>query len=52
MCIRDRFLADQYRLALIRLGTIVDTKDRSPFPTSGVGLDISYEFAVDGLGAA
>jgi len=46
------FLADQYRLALIRLGTIVDTKDRSPFPTSGVGLDISYEFAVDGLGSS
>ena len=46
------FLADQYRLALIRLGTIVDTKDRSPFPLSGVGLNISYEFAVDGLGSS
>ncbi|HTY57721.1 MAG TPA: BamA/TamA family outer membrane protein, partial [Bacteroidota bacterium] len=44
-------LEDQYRLALFRLGTIVDTKDRSPFPLSGVGLDISYEFAVDGLGS-
>ena len=48
---RAAALADQYRLALIRLGTIVDTKDRSPFPLSGVGLDISYEFAVDGLGS-
>jgi NTE family protein len=44
-------LEDEYRLALIRLGTIVDTKDRSPFPLTGVGLDISYEFAVDGLGS-
>ncbi|HMK39897.1 MAG TPA: BamA/TamA family outer membrane protein, partial [Bacteroidota bacterium] len=44
-------LEDKYRLALIRLGTIVDTKDRSPFPLSGVGLDIAYEFAVDGLGS-
>jgi NTE family protein len=48
---RAAALADQYRLALIRLGTIVDTKDRSPFPLSGVGLDISYEFALDGLGS-
>jgi NTE family protein len=48
---RATALEDQYRLALIRLGTIVDTKDRSPFPLSGVGLDISYEFAVDGLGS-
>ncbi len=45
-------LEDQYRLALFRLGTIVDTKDRSPFPLSGVGLDISYEFAVDGFGSS
>ena len=44
-------LEDEYRLALIRLGTIVDTKDRSPFPLRGVGLDIAYEFAVDGLGS-
>ena len=48
---RAAALEDRYRLALIRLGTIVDTKDRSPFPLSGVGLDISYEFAVDGLGS-
>ena len=48
---RTTALEDRYRLALFRLGTIVDTKDRSPFPSRGVGLDISYEFAVDGLGS-
>ncbi len=48
---RAEALEDQYRLALIRLGTIVDTKDRAPFPRTGVGLEISYEFAVDGLGS-
>ena len=48
---RAAALEDQERLALIRLGTIVDTKDRSPFPLTGVGLNISYEFALDALGS-
>ena len=48
---RAAALEDQERLALVRLGTIVDTKDRSPFPLAGVGLNISYEFALDALGS-
>ena len=48
---RAAALEDQERLALVRLGTIVDTKDRSPFPLTGVGLNISYEFALDALGS-
>lgn len=48
---RTEALAEQERLAMIRLGTIVDTKDRFPFPTRGVGLNLSYEFAFEGLGS-
>ena len=44
-------LEGRYRLATIHLGTIVDTKDRFPFPTRGVGLNLSYEFAFEGLGS-
>jgi NTE family protein len=44
-------LVEKERLAMIRLGTIVDTKDRFPFPTRGVGLNLSYEFAFEGLGS-
>jgi len=43
-------LEDRFRLTSIRLGTILDTKDRYPFPSSGIGLNLSYEFAVQGLG--
>lgn len=44
-------LDDSYRLAMVRLGTIVDTRDRYPFPVNGVGLNISYEFAFAALGS-
>jgi NTE family protein len=44
------FLEERVRLTTIRLGTIVDTKDRYPFPTSGIGLNLVYEFALQGLG--
>jgi NTE family protein len=47
-----QFLEAEYRLALVRLGTIVDSKDRFPFPLSGVGLNLSYEFAFNGLGSS
>ncbi|HUI63494.1 MAG TPA: patatin-like phospholipase family protein [Bacteroidota bacterium] len=46
------FLDASYRLALVRFGTVVDSKDRYPFPLSGVGLNLSYEFAFDGLGSS
>ena len=42
---------ERYRLVFIRLGTVVDTKDSYPFPTRGVGLKLSYEFSMLGLGS-
>lgn len=44
-------LEDRYRLSRIRIGTIVDSKDRDPFPTAGIGVKVSYEFAFKGLGS-
>jgi NTE family protein len=44
-------LEQRYRLSKIRIGTIVDSKDRDPFPTTGIGVKISYEFAFKGLGS-
>jgi NTE family protein len=44
-------LEEQYRLGIIRLGTIVDTKNSYPFPTSGIGLKLSYEFSLESLGS-
>jgi NTE family protein len=44
-------LGDRFRLASIRFGTTIDSKDRFPFPTSGLGMDILYEFAIRGLGS-
>jgi NTE family protein len=38
------------QLRIIRVGTVVDTKDRYPFPTSGTGLNLSYEFSLAALG--
>jgi NTE family protein len=40
------YLEERYRLAIARFGTVIDTKDRYPFPTSGTGMDISLEFAL------
>ncbi|MEW6509604.1 MAG: patatin-like phospholipase family protein [Bacteroidota bacterium] len=48
---RADVLEESYRLNMIRLGTVIDTKDRFPFPTVGVGLDLSYEFAFEGIGS-
>jgi NTE family protein len=44
------YLEERYRLAIARFGTVIDTKDRYPFPTSGTGMDISLEFALAVLG--
>jgi NTE family protein len=44
-------LDEQYRLVLVRLATLVDTKDAYPFPTRGVGFNMSYEFSLEGLGS-
>lgn len=44
-------LIEQYRLSMIRIGTTIDSKDSYPFPTAGFGLNISYEFALEGLGS-
>ena len=42
---------ERYRLVLVRLSTVVDTKDSYPFPTHGVGMKLSYEFSMLGLGS-
>ncbi len=44
-------LDERYRLVLVRLSTVIDTKDSYPFPTAGVGLKFSYEFSLEGLGS-
>ena len=44
-------LEEEYRLGIIRLGTIVDTKNSYPFPTTGIGLKLSYEFSLESLGS-
>ena len=44
-------LVQRYRLSRVRFGTIVDSKNSYPFPTTGIGMDISYEFAFEGLGS-
>ena len=44
-------LRERYRLSMVRLGTVIDSKDSYPFPTSGSGMNISYEFAFKGLGS-
>ncbi len=38
-------LRERYRLSLITFGTMVDTRDEYPFPTSGINVQLSYEFA-------
>jgi NTE family protein len=44
-------LEERYQLATLRFGTIVDSKDRYPFPTSGMGLDVGVEAALAPLGS-
>jgi NTE family protein len=44
-------IGERHRLAMIRLATLVDTKDAYPFPTKGVGFRMSYEFSLESLGS-
>jgi NTE family protein len=44
-------LEGRYPLSLIRLRSVVDSKDRDPFPTRGVGLSLAYEFAFQAFGS-
>jgi NTE family protein len=44
-------IEDRYRLAFMRIGTAIDSKNSYPFPTAGVGLNISYEFAFQAIGS-
>jgi len=48
---RAQALESRQQLSIIRFGSVVDTKDSYPFPTAGVGLRLSYEFAFQGLGS-
>ena len=43
-------LEESNQLRIIRIGTVVDTKNRYPFPTSGTGLNLAYEFSLAALG--
>jgi len=43
-------LEDRYWLGGIRLGTRLDTKNRYPFPTEGIGLEMFYVFTPEALG--
>lgn len=44
-------LNERYRLSMVRMGTVIDSKDAYPFATTGIGMTISYEFAFKGLGS-
>jgi NTE family protein len=44
-------LEERTRIGKLRLGTIIDSKDRYPFPTSGIGLTLSYETASKAFGS-
>ncbi len=48
---RAEALESRQQVSLLRVGTFVDTKDDYPFPTSGIGLKLSYEFAFRALGS-
>ena len=41
---------DHYRLSMVRVGTMIDSKDSYPFPASGFGMNVSFEFAFKDLG--
>jgi NTE family protein len=43
-------LTEDNRITMVRLSTVLDTKDRYHFSTTGVGLRLSYEFALERLG--
>ncbi|MER3524081.1 MAG: hypothetical protein C4326_08430 [Ignavibacteria bacterium] len=38
-------VASHFRLSLIKIGTVVDSRNSVPFPTSGINAEFSYEFA-------
>jgi NTE family protein len=38
-------LRERYTLSLVKFGTMVDTRNDYPFPTSGIHMKLSYEFA-------
>jgi outer membrane protein assembly factor BamA len=42
-------IGEEYDLSLLRIGTVVDSKNSYPFPTEGVGMDFAFEFAIDNL---
>ena len=44
-------LEERYQIGSIRIGTDIDSKDRYPFPKSGLGLNLSFEFAANALGS-
>jgi NTE family protein len=45
-------LEENFLLTLLRVGTAVDTKDRYPFPQSGMGFTFSYEISSQKFGSA
>jgi NTE family protein len=45
------YAPEQYKLVSLKAGTTIDTKNRFPFPTSGMMFSISYESANQGLGS-
>lgn len=47
----EKNLEDRYPLSLLRLSSIVDSKDHDQFPTRGVGLTLSYESAFPAFGS-
>jgi len=44
-------LEEELLLSLIRIGTMIDTKDSYPFPRSGIGLNLVYEISSRRLGS-
>jgi len=47
-----RDLVEDNHITMIRLSTVLDTRDRYHFSTTGIGLRLSYEFALESLGGS
>lgn len=45
------YIPERHKLVSVKLGTTIDTKNRFPFPTSGVMFTITYESANSSLGS-
>jgi NTE family protein len=43
---------DNFLMTLLRIGTVIDTKDSYPFPINGVGFSFSYEVSTKKFGSA